>query len=92
MANPTEEALLRTEAFRALEATALARGYGRGAFTPVDALEACPAFEAVDCRYKDLGATMAKSPYDFYADHIAAGAMVFGEFRQDWQRAIETPP
>lgn len=51
-----------------------------------DALEACVAFEAVDCRFKDLAATMAKAPYDFYADHIAAGAMVFGEFRRDWQR------
>ena len=50
-----------------------------------DALEACAAFEAVDCRFKDLAATMAKSPYDFYADHIAAGAMVFGAFRKDWQ-------
>ena len=47
-----------------------------------DALEACPAFEAVDCRFKDLAATMAKSPYDFYADHIAAGAMVFGDIPQ----------
>ena len=46
-----------------------------------DSLEACVAFEAVDCRFKDLAATMAKAPYDFYADHIAAGAMVFGEFR-----------
>jgi 2-keto-4-pentenoate hydratase len=51
-----------------------------------DALEACPALEAVDCRFKDLAATMAKSPYDFYADHIAAGAMVFGAFRKDWQK------
>ena len=51
-----------------------------------DALEACAAFEAVDCRFKDLAATMAKSPYDFYADHIAAGAMVFGAFRKDWQK------
>lgn len=51
-----------------------------------DALEACPAFEAVDCRFKDLAATMANSPYDFYADHIAAGAMVFGNFRKDWQK------
>ncbi len=51
-----------------------------------DALEACVAFEAVDCRFKDLAATMAKAPYDFYADHIAAGAMVFGAFRKDWQR------
>lgn len=50
-----------------------------------DALEACAAFEAVDCRFKDLGATMAQAPYDFYADHIAAGAMVFGAFRNDWQ-------
>lgn len=50
-----------------------------------DALEACAAFEAVDCRFKDLAATMAQSPYDFYADHIAAGAMVFGAFRKDWQ-------
>jgi 2-keto-4-pentenoate hydratase len=50
-----------------------------------DALEACAAFEAVDCRFKDLAATMAKAPYDFYADHIAAGAMVFGAFRKDWQ-------
>jgi len=50
-----------------------------------DALEACPAFEAVDSRFKDLASTMAQSPYDFYADHIAAGAMVFGPFRKDWQ-------
>lgn len=50
-----------------------------------DALEACPAFEAVDCRFKDLASAMATAPYDFYADHIAAGAMVFGEFRKDWQ-------
>jgi 2-keto-4-pentenoate hydratase len=50
-----------------------------------DALEACPAFEAVDSRFKDLAATMAHAPYDFYADHIAAGAMVFGAFRKDWQ-------
>jgi 2-keto-4-pentenoate hydratase len=50
-----------------------------------DALEACAAFEAVDCRFKDLAATMAQAPYDFYADHIAAGAMVFGAFRKDWQ-------
>jgi 2-keto-4-pentenoate hydratase len=51
-----------------------------------DALEACAAFEAVDCRFKDLAATMATAPYDFYADHIAAGAVVFGEFHKDWQR------
>ncbi len=50
-----------------------------------DALEACVAFEAVDSRFKDLAATMAKTPYDFYADHIAAGAMVYGPFRKDWQ-------
>lgn len=50
-----------------------------------DALEACAAFEAVDCRFKDLAGAMASAPYDFYADHIAAGAMVFGEFRPDWQ-------
>ena len=50
-----------------------------------DALEACCAFEAVDCRFKDLAGTMANAPYDFYADHIAAGAMVFGTFRKDWQ-------
>lgn len=50
-----------------------------------DALEACPAFEVVDSRFKDLAATMANAPYDFYADHIAAGAMVFGTFRKDWQ-------
>ena len=51
-----------------------------------DALEACAAFEAVDCRFKDLAGTMAKAPYDFYADHIAAGAMVFGAFGKDWQK------
>jgi 2-keto-4-pentenoate hydratase len=50
----------------------------------LDALEACAAFEVVDSRFKDLAATMAQAPYDFYADHIAAGAMVFGEFRKDW--------
>jgi 2-keto-4-pentenoate hydratase len=51
-----------------------------------EALEACPAFEAVDCRFKDLASIMATAPYDFYADHIAAGAMVFGAFRRDWQK------
>jgi len=57
-----------------------------------DALEACPALEAVDCRFKDLAATMAKSPYDFYADHIAAGAMVFGAFRKDCRNSISPRP
>ena len=51
-----------------------------------DSLEACPAFEAVDCRFRDLAAIMAKVPYEFYADHIANGAMVFGAFRNDWQK------
>ena len=51
-----------------------------------DALEACAAFEAVDCRFKDLAATIAQGPYDFYSDHFAAGAMVFGAFRNDWQK------
>jgi 2-keto-4-pentenoate hydratase len=50
-----------------------------------DALEACVAFEAVDSRFRDLKATMDAAPYEFYADHIAAGAMVFGAFRKDWQ-------
>ena len=43
-----------------------------------DALEACAAFEAVDSRFRDLNAAMTKAPYEFYADHIAHGAMVFG--------------
>jgi 2-keto-4-pentenoate hydratase len=51
-----------------------------------DALEACCAFEAVDSRFRDLKTTMDRTPYEFYADHIAAGAMVFGEFRKDWQK------
>ena len=50
-----------------------------------DALEACPAFELVDSRFRDLNTAMAKTPYQFYADHIANGAMVFGAFRKDWQ-------
>lgn len=50
-----------------------------------DALEACPAFELVDSRFRDLNAAMEKTPYEFYADHIANGAMVFGTFRKDWQ-------
>jgi 2-keto-4-pentenoate hydratase len=50
-----------------------------------DALEACPAFELVDSRFRDLKAAMERAPYDFYADHIANGAMVFGAFRRDWQ-------
>lgn len=51
-----------------------------------DALEACAAFELVDSRFRDLNAAMAKTPYEFYADHIANGAMVFGAFRKDWQK------
>jgi 2-keto-4-pentenoate hydratase len=51
-----------------------------------DSLEAGPAFEAVDCRFRDLKSAMAEAPYEFYADHIANGAMVFGAFRNDWQK------
>jgi 2-keto-4-pentenoate hydratase len=50
-----------------------------------DALEACAAFELVDSRFRDLKAAMDGAPYEFYADHIANGAMVFGAFRRDWQ-------
>lgn len=50
-----------------------------------DALEACAAFELVDSRFRDLKTAMDKTPYEFYADHIANGAMVFGAFRKDWQ-------
>jgi 2-keto-4-pentenoate hydratase len=50
-----------------------------------DALEACPAFELVDSRFRDLKTAMDRAPYEFYADHIANGAMVVGEFRRDWQ-------
>jgi 2-keto-4-pentenoate hydratase len=51
-----------------------------------DALEACAAFELVDSRFRDLKSAMEQTPYEFYADHIANGAMVFGAFRKDWQR------
>jgi 2-keto-4-pentenoate hydratase len=51
-----------------------------------DALEGCAAFELVDSRFKDLKSAMDKTPYEFYADHIANGAMVFGAFRKDWQK------
>ena len=51
-----------------------------------DALEACPAFELVDSRFRDLKSAMDHTPYEFYADHIANGAMVFGAFRKDWQK------
>jgi 2-keto-4-pentenoate hydratase len=51
-----------------------------------DALEACAAFELVDSRFRDLKTTMDTAPYEFYADHIANGAMVFGPFRKDWQK------
>ena len=50
-----------------------------------DALEGCAAFELVDSRFKDLKSAMENRPYEFYADHIANGAMVFGSFRKDWQ-------
>ena len=50
-----------------------------------DALEACTAFELVDSRFRDLKSAMDNTPYEFYADHIANGAMVFGRFRNDWQ-------
>ena len=45
----------------------------------------CAAFELVDSRFRDLNAAMKNTPYEFYADHIANGAMVFGAFRKDWQ-------
>jgi 2-keto-4-pentenoate hydratase len=51
-----------------------------------DALEACAAFELVDSRFRDLKSAMDHAPYEFYADHIANGAMVFGRFRNDWQK------
>jgi 2-keto-4-pentenoate hydratase len=51
-----------------------------------DSLEACPAFEVVESRFRDLKAAMEQTPYEFYADHIANGAMVFGTFRRDWQK------
>jgi len=51
-----------------------------------DALEGCAAFELVDSRFRNLKAAMEKTPYEFYADHIANGAMVFGPFRKDWQK------
>jgi 2-keto-4-pentenoate hydratase len=50
-----------------------------------DALEGCAAFELVDSRFRDLKSAMDSTPYEFYADHIANGAMVFGTFRKDWQ-------
>ena len=50
-----------------------------------DALEACAAFELVDSRFRDLKSAMDNTPYEFYADHIANGAMVFARFRNDWQ-------
>jgi 2-keto-4-pentenoate hydratase len=49
------------------------------------ALEGCAAFELVDSRFRDLKSAMEKTPYEFYADHIANGAMVFSRFRNDWQ-------
>ena len=51
-----------------------------------DALEGCAAFELVDSRFRDLKSAMENTPYEFYADHIANGAMVFGAFRKDWQK------
>jgi 2-keto-4-pentenoate hydratase len=51
-----------------------------------DALEGCAAFELVDSRFRDLKSSMEKTPYEFYADHIANGAMVFGAFRNDWRK------
>jgi 2-keto-4-pentenoate hydratase len=50
-----------------------------------DALEACAAFELVDSRFRDLKLAMDTAPYEFYADHMGNGAMVFGAFRKDWQ-------
>ena len=51
-----------------------------------DTLEGCAAFELVDSRFRDLKSAMENTPYEFYADHIANGAMVFGAFRNDWQK------
>jgi 2-keto-4-pentenoate hydratase len=46
---------------------------------------ACAAFEVVDSRYADLRKMVAASLYEVYADHMANGAFVFGEFRADWR-------
>jgi 2-keto-4-pentenoate hydratase len=46
---------------------------------------ACVAFEVVDSRYTDLKKMVAASLYEVYADHMANGAFVFGEFRSDWR-------
>jgi 2-keto-4-pentenoate hydratase len=45
----------------------------------------CVAFEVVDSRYSDLKKMVAASLYEVYADHMANGAFVFGEFRADWR-------
>jgi 2-keto-4-pentenoate hydratase len=63
-----------------------ARGTAYSEQEVFDALEACAAFELVDSRFRDLKSAMEQAPYEFYADHIANGAMVFGAFRSDWQR------
>jgi 2-keto-4-pentenoate hydratase len=62
------------------------RGTDYSAEEVFDALEACAAFELVDSRFRDLKSAMERTPYEFYADHIANGAMVFGAFRKDWQK------
>jgi 2-keto-4-pentenoate hydratase len=45
----------------------------------------CVAFEVVDSRYSDLKKMVAASLYEVYADHMANGAFVLGEFRRDWR-------
>jgi 2-keto-4-pentenoate hydratase len=45
----------------------------------------CVAFEVVDSRYSDLKKMVAASLFEVYADHMANGAFVFGEWRSDWR-------
>jgi 2-keto-4-pentenoate hydratase len=50
-----------------------------------DAVEACVGFEVVDSRYRDLRRMVTDSLNEVFADHMANGAFVFGDWRKEWR-------
>ena len=62
-----------------------ARGNVYGDEEVFDAFEACVAFEVVDSRFADLKLMVNTALNDVYADHMANGAFVFSEWRDDWR-------
>jgi 2-keto-4-pentenoate hydratase len=52
----------------------------------MDAFEACAAYEIVESQFSDLKKMATSAPLEVYADHMANGGFVLGEFRRDWRK------